>query len=578
MSNANRVVWSEGMFLRVQHFQQSDRWAENLVASTAQLLSPFAWGVSRLVINPGLLEDARLGLVEARGLLPDGTPFSAPDEVELPPPLELEEGTKEHTVYLTLPTRQPGAPEIASGPAPGGNANALRYAGEARELADTNQGSPVVMPVEVGRLRLRLRLEGEDLAGFERIPIARVAEVRSDRSVVLDESFVPTCLNCSASLPLETMASEILGTVGHRAEAIADRMGDPSVRGTAEVTDFQFLQVLNRYEVALRHIGETLSVVHPERLYATLATLAGEMATFTRERRRPPAFPGYRHADLTASFAPVMAELRASLSAVLERSAIEIRLEERRHGVRVEEVAGDAYDDPFWRGRFAHVVRCRDHGRIADPGAYVAALFDHFLAEGGTFLRAEICDVAMDGGRCTGLETDRGAVGGDAVVLALGAWAAPLARRMGARVPAFETERGYHVELVDPSAYPRDSMMVASGKFAVNAMEGRIRCAGVLEFGGLAAPASAAPLAMLRRRIARLFQGVTWASEREWMGHRPAPADSLPLIGPTASGGYAAFGHQHVGLTAGPKTGRILAGMIGGEARGDWSAFDPMRR
>ena len=338
MSNANRVVWSEGMFLRVQHFQQSDRWAENLVASTAQLLSPFAWGVSRLVINPGLLEDARLGLVEARGLLPDGTPFSAPDEVELPPPLELEEGTKERTVYLTLPTRQPGAPEIASGPAPGGNANALRYAGEARELADTNQGSPVVMPVAVGRLRLRLRLEGEDLAGFERIPIARVAEVRSDRSVVLDESFVPTCLNCSASLPLETMASEILGTVGHRAEAIADRMGDPSVRGTAEVTDFQFLQVLNRYEVALRHIGETLSVVHPERLYATLATLAGEMATFTRERRRPPAFPGYRHADLTASFAPVMAELRASLSAVLERSAIEIRLEERRHGVRVGRV------------------------------------------------------------------------------------------------------------------------------------------------------------------------------------------------------------------------------------------------
>lgn len=338
MSNANRVVWSEGMFLRVQHFQQSDRWTEELVASTSRLLTAFAWGVSRLVINPGLLEDARLGLAEARGLMPDGTPFSAPGEVALPPPLELEEGVKDRIVYLTLPTRQPGAPEVAPRSLNGADARALRYGAEAFELSDANQGSPIVMPVELGRLRLGLRLEGDDLAGFERIPIARITEVRSDRSVVLDETFIPSCLNCAASLPLETMASEVLGTVGHRAEAIADRMGDPSVRGTAEVTDFQFLQVLNRYETMLRHVSDTLSVVHPERLYATLAQLAGEAATFTRERRRAPSFPGYRHGDLSASFAPVMAELRASLSAVLERSAIEIRLEERRHGVRVGRV------------------------------------------------------------------------------------------------------------------------------------------------------------------------------------------------------------------------------------------------
>jgi D-amino-acid dehydrogenase len=50
------------------------------------------------------------------------------------------------------------------------------------------------------------------------------------------------------------------------------------------------------------------------------------------------------------------------------------------------------------------------------------------------------------------------------------------------------------------------------------------------------------------------------------MGHRPSPADSLPVLGevPGARGVFMGFGHHHVGLTGGAKTGRILADLIGG--------------
>jgi D-amino-acid dehydrogenase len=64
------------------------------------------------------------------------------------------------------------------------------------------------------------------------------------------------------------------------------------------------------------------------------------------------------------------------------------------------------------------------------------------------------------------------------------------------------------------------------------------------------------------------------------MGHRPAPADSLPVIGANDALGksYSAFGHQHVGLTGGPKTGRIIADLIGGKKPNiDLGAFDPMK-
>ena len=63
--------------------------------------------------------------------------------------------------------------------------------------------------------------------------------------------------------------------------------------------------------------------------------MAGEFATFTEPTRRPNTYPAYRHEDLQRSFAPVVADLRRSLSAVLEQTAIAIPLQERRYGVRV---------------------------------------------------------------------------------------------------------------------------------------------------------------------------------------------------------------------------------------------------
>lgn len=332
MAHDNRVVWSEGMFLRVQHFQQADRWAESLVAATGRVLVAFPWGVSRLAINKQLLGTGRLGLTDVTGLMPDGTAFDAPGSVDLPPPLNLDEGVKDRLVFLALPTLQPGNAEMGDGKAAARN---VRYEPLRYDAQDANFGSPIVMPIDIGRLKLRLKLEGEEMAGFERVPIARVVEVRQDQNVVLDEAFVPSVLNCGASLALESIASEIIGIITHRAEAIADRMGDPSVRGTAEVSDFQFLQVLNRYEAIFRHRCQNLTSVHPESLYALCVQLAGEISTFTKERRRGAEFPGYRHAELQQSFAPVVADIRQSLSTVLERSALEIDLQQRAHGVRV---------------------------------------------------------------------------------------------------------------------------------------------------------------------------------------------------------------------------------------------------
>ena len=55
MSERARVVWSEGMFLRTQHFQQQDRWVEAYVQGAVADLIGDGWGFRRLELNTGLL-------------------------------------------------------------------------------------------------------------------------------------------------------------------------------------------------------------------------------------------------------------------------------------------------------------------------------------------------------------------------------------------------------------------------------------------------------------------------------------------------------------------------------------------
>jgi D-amino-acid dehydrogenase len=254
----------------------------------------------------------------------------------------------------------------------------------------------------------------------------------------------------------------------------------------------------------------------------------------------------------------------------------------RAHGYEIEELDGAGYAarDPLYSTQFAKVVCYKNSGRISDPGAYLAALLSHFQAEGGTVLAAQIDDIELQDGVYKALMTDQGPVTGDHIVLAMGAWSGKMAKKLGIKRLALESERGYHIELHNPSAMPKAPMMVAAGKFVVTPMEGRIRCAGVVEFASTEAPAQDGPLDFVKRQIAALFPDLSYEHMSEWMGRRPATTDSLPLIGPaTAIGnGHMAFGHQHIGLTAGPKTGRLIADMVSNQPNNaDLSAFDPAR-
>ncbi|NCQ24440.1 MAG: FAD-dependent oxidoreductase [Rhodobacteraceae bacterium CG17_big_fil_post_rev_8_21_14_2_50_63_15] len=238
----------------------------------------------------------------------------------------------------------------------------------------------------------------------------------------------------------------------------------------------------------------------------------------------------------------------------------------REAGYIPEVITGGAVQEaePMLGPAIQCLASLRGHGHILNPGAYMADLAVVFQEEGGAFKQAEVQDISLTEGRITAVATDRGLIPCDVAVLAAGIWSKPLMRKLGLRVP-LEAERGHHLHFTGPSQMPRHPLMITSGKFAVTPMAHGLRCAGTVELGGIAKGPSRAPLDLIRRGTARAFPELTYERVEEWVGFRPSTPDSLPLIGEVGrTGVYAAFGHQHIGLTAGPKTGRIVADLIAG--------------
>ena len=89
MSRNNKVVWSEGMFLRPHHFQQHVRYLENYIEGRCADTRSYTWGFKELQLDQQLLGLGKIAISAARGVFPDGTPFNIPVDDEPPLPLEV---------------------------------------------------------------------------------------------------------------------------------------------------------------------------------------------------------------------------------------------------------------------------------------------------------------------------------------------------------------------------------------------------------------------------------------------------------------------------------------------------------
>jgi D-hydroxyproline dehydrogenase len=158
----------------------------------------------------------------------------------------------------------------------------------------------------------------------------------------------------------------------------------------------------------------------------------------------------------------------------------------------------------------------------------------------------------------------------DQIVIATGAWSKDLCKQLGYNLP-IEAERGYSLSLQNSnSGVLTRPVASAERKFIITPMADELRLSGTVEYAGLNAKPNYKRADMLYKNAAFILQKLAnvdakaLTNEHKWMGCRPSLPDSLPVIcqAPQHTNIFFALGHQHLGLTQGAITGKLICQII----------------
>lgn len=311
---SDAIQWHEGMLLSPQHFQQMALRQEQLLHYHLLLSTPFPWGVRYLKIDPVLLLNGRLTVLDLEGIMPDGLLVwhGAGEEEALELDLEsyLDELKQQDiTVHLVVPAHREG-----------GNAfqgDLARYRSlEGRSVVDENTGEG---EIRIPRLRPRLGLlVADDVpAKYTGFPLARITYKNETFSLT---DFVTPSLNVIPQTPLYEECMLIASRAREKASFLSERLRMPSYSSRLDKPMlFETQMIIQGLVVGLPQLEAFLYAGrgHPYNLYMLLCGFAGSLAGYSGAVL-PPVFPAYNHNDLRATFTPLQEFIHKILDSIHE--------------------------------------------------------------------------------------------------------------------------------------------------------------------------------------------------------------------------------------------------------------------
>jgi D-amino-acid dehydrogenase len=173
-----------------------------------------------------------------------------------------------------------------------------------------------------------------------------------------------------------------------------------------------------------------------------------------------------------------------------------------------------------------------------------------------------------DRGRATAAITDQGPVSADAFVLATGAWSRMFEASCEMKLP-IEPGKGYSTTWERPASGPRLPCLFSESKVVITPWSSSVRLGGTMEFSGFNDSVPPARIDALARGVAPYLTPAAAAAfngspDEKWCGWRPMTTDGLPIIeiSPALSNVLVAAGHNMVGISTGPATGRLVAEIL----------------
>ncbi|GAB2737832.1 FAD-dependent oxidoreductase [Salinifilum aidingensis] len=236
-------------------------------------------------------------------------------------------------------------------------------------------------------------------------------------------------------------------------------------------------------------------------------------------------------------------------------------------GMHPERLDGDEVQDrePALSSRIRHGLHFPDDRQV-EPDSLTSGLVKR-CRELGVEIRenTDVQRFLRTGDTVTGVVTDTGEVTGEALLLAAGAWSGPLSKRLGSPVP-IRPGKGYSIDYSPNPIRLRSALTLEDARVAVTPLNGMLRIAGTMEFGGLDERISTPRVRAIERAAAEAF--ADWndppGRAEPWAGLRPMTPDGLPVIGRLdgLTNAYIASGHGMLGLTLAPTTAELITGAI----------------
>jgi len=325
MRSLTKPVWSEGMYLGPHHFQAQNRYFEDSLNFVTTSLWRDACGYAGLQFDADALRNGTLVLTHARGLFADGLAFDLPGSDLPPEPRSFASLFSPVADHLTLYLAVPAVVRDGQNTSANGSVNGTRYIAAELKLPDQNTGLDE-KAIQVGRKNLQILAETELSDRYVHLPVVRLMRDGTGR-FESDPTFVPPCINISASPALGGMLRRLLDILDEKSTVFTQEQQQrngvfQAGMSARHVAQFWFLHALNSNIPILRHFL-LCQHAHPQELFREMSRLGGALCTFGLEVH-PRSLPQYDHWNLDTCFTALDEHIRRHLEIVMPSKAIKI--------------------------------------------------------------------------------------------------------------------------------------------------------------------------------------------------------------------------------------------------------------
>jgi type VI secretion system protein ImpJ len=334
-----------------------------------------SWGIGALTIDEPALENGLFHVKSCEVILPSGKLLTYDGVGVKTLSYPLTQHASVHELYLCIPIK-----ESVSG-VTGYYDNKQTPSGyvDFIEVAD-DYDRDRVREVMVLKDALFLFSEHDPRDQYHSIKIAELNHL-GEHNYTLDEKFIPTVLHTSASRVLQHSIRRIvefceakINFLKERRRSLNNEMMDFS---QSDLAHFLLLETLLAEFPELKHIA-LQSHSHPEKVYLSLARLAGKLTVFQEEGDEVLEIPAYTHQDLTSTFSAMELTLLKLINIVLPTRTPSIKLNRENNMLYVAEnidktiLSEQSFfiavyfvsEDPSWIQRFSQHVKVSSRSRI----------------------------------------------------------------------------------------------------------------------------------------------------------------------------------------------------------------------